>query len=74
MYKTSIRIMIRYVARKYHNGDDIKMLLNKLKMPTLEKPEALDSMTDSGGKDIYREDLKAYAKYICELTRSSKKL
>ena len=27
MYETSIRLMIRYVARKYENGDDIKMVL-----------------------------------------------
>ena len=27
MYETSIRIMIGYVARKYDNGDDIKIIL-----------------------------------------------
>ena len=31
-----------YVARKYDNRDDIKMILNELKMPTFENPEALD--------------------------------
>ena len=45
--------MSRYVARKYDNGDDIKMILNKLKMPKLEKPETLDSMPDNVDKDIY---------------------
>ena len=62
MYKTSIRLMRVYVARKYNNGENIKMILNELKMPTLEKPEALDSMTDSVDKYIYREYVKAYAK------------
>ena len=38
--------MSGYVARKYDNVDDIEMILNELKMPTLEKPEALDSMID----------------------------
>ena len=42
MYKTSIRLMIIYIARKYDIGDDIKMILNELKMSTSEKPEALD--------------------------------
>ena len=39
MYETSIRIMIGYVARKYKNGYGIKIILNELKMPTLEKPK-----------------------------------
>ena len=47
--------MSRYISRKYDNGDDIKMILNELKMPTLENPEALDSMVDGVDKDIYRE-------------------
>ena len=42
IYKTSIRLMSRYVTRKYDNRDDIKMILNELKIPTSEKPEALD--------------------------------
>ena len=57
--KTSILIMIGYVARNYNNGDNIKIILNELKMPTLDKPEALDSMVDGVDKDIYREDVKA---------------
>ena len=54
MYKTSIRVMIGYVARKYDNIDDIKMILNELKMPTLDKPRALDSMTDNVETYIYK--------------------
>ena len=46
MHETYIRLMSGYVAREYDNGDDIKMILNELKMPTLEKPEDLDSMED----------------------------
>ena len=52
MYKTSIRLISGYVARKYDNGDDIKMILNELKNPTLEKLEALDSIEDIVDKDI----------------------
>ena len=54
--------MSGYVARKYDNVDDIKIILSVLKMPTLENPEALDPMADDVYKDIYREDVKAYAK------------
>ena len=64
--------MSGYVARKYDNGDDIKMILNELKMPTLEKPEAFESMGDDVDKDICKEDVKAYAKYNHALTRSAK--
>ena len=74
MYETSIRLMSGYVARKYNNRDDIKMIFNELKMPTLDKPEALDSMTDNVDKDIYKEDVKAYTKDNRVLTRSAKKL
>ena len=74
MYETSIRLMSGYVASKYDNGDDIKMMLNELKMTTLENPEALDSMLDGVEKDIYIEDFKAYSKYKRALTRSAKKL
>ena len=74
MYETSICLMSGYVARKYDNGDDIKMILNELKMPKLENPEALDSMADSFDKYIYKEDVKAYAKDNCALTSSAKKL
>ena len=42
--------MSGYVARKYDNGGDIKMILNELKIPTLEKTEALDSMSDNVDK------------------------
>ena len=72
MYETSIRLMIRYVARKYDNGDNIKMILNKLKMPTLEKPEALDSIADNMDKDLYIEDVNTYVKYNLAITRSAK--
>ena len=51
--------MSGYVAREYDNGDDIKRILNELKMPTLEKPEALDSISDNFDKDIYKEDVKS---------------
>ena len=43
-------------------------------MPTLEKPEVLDSMADDVEKDIYREDVEAYTKVKHVLTKSSKKL
>ena len=46
--------MSRYVVNENDNGDDIKMILSYLKMPTLEKPEDLDSMADDVDKDIYR--------------------
>ena len=72
MYENSIRLMSGYVARKYNNRDDIKMIFNELKMPTLDKPEALDSMTDDVDKDIYKEGVKAYTKDNCVLTRSAK--
>ena len=39
-----------YVARKYDNKDNIKMIPSSLKVPILEKPEALDSMTDDVDK------------------------
>ena len=35
MYETSIRLMSGYVARKYDNGDNIKIIFNELKIPTL---------------------------------------
>ena len=66
--------MSGYVARKYDNGDDIKMILSNLKMLTLENPEALDSMIDDVEKDIYREDVKEYVKYKCALSKSSKRI
>ena len=44
--------MSGYVAREYDNGDDIKMILNELKMPTLEKTKALDSMAHGLDKEI----------------------
>ena len=53
MYETSIHIMTVYVTRKYENWDDIRMILNKLKMSTLEKPKDLDSMSEEVNKDIY---------------------
>ena len=74
MYGTSIRLISGYVARKYENCDEIKTILNKLKMTTLEKPKALDSGADAVDKEIYKEDAKAYAKENRVLTRSAKKL
>ena len=74
MYKTSVHLMSGYVARKYENGDDIKMILNELKLPTWEKLKYLDSMADGVDKDINREDFKSYAKDNRALTRSAKKL
>ena len=38
--------MIGYAAKKYDNVGYIKMILNDLKIPTLDNPEALDSMAD----------------------------
>ena len=72
MHRTSIHIISGYVASKYNDRDNIKMTINELKMPTLEKTEALDSMADGLDKDIYREDVKSYANDNCELTRSAK--
>ena len=66
--------MSGYVVRKYDNGDDIKMILSYLKMPTFVKPEALGSMEDDVDKDVYREDVKAYVKENCALAKSAKKL
>ena len=66
--------MSGYVASKYDNGDDIKMILSDLKMPILGKPEALDSMADDVDKDIYREDVKEYAKDKRAVTNSDKKI
>ena len=63
-----------YVAKKYDNGDGIKMILNNLKMPTSENPEALDSMAYDVDKYIYREDTKVYAKDNRALTMSAKTL
>ena len=74
MYETSIHIVMRYVARKYDNGDDIIIILNKLKIPTLEKLEALDSMADNVDKDIYIEYVKAYKKENRTPTSSAKDL
>ena len=53
MCETSIRLMSGYTARKYDDEDDVKMILNELKMPTLEKPKALDSTEDNVDKEIY---------------------
>ena len=50
------------------------MILNELKMHTLENPEALDSIVDDIDKDIYKEDVKSYANDNRALTRSAKKL
>ena len=38
MYETFICLMIEYVAKKYDNKDDIKIILNELNMHTLDKP------------------------------------
>ena len=74
MYENSIRLMSGYVARKYDNGDDIRITLNELKMPTLEKPDTLDSTADGVDKEIYKEDINPYAKDKRALTRNAKKL
>ena len=66
--------MSGYVARKYNNGDNIRMILSSLQMPMLEKPENLDSTADDVDKDIYREYINAYAKAKCALTKSAKKI
>ena len=66
--------MSGYVVRKSDNGDDIKMILGDLKMPTLVKTEALDSTADDVDKDIYRKYIKAYTKDKRALTKSAKKL
>ena len=46
--------MIGYVTSKYDNGDGNKIIFNELKMPTLDKPEALYSMADDVDKYIYK--------------------
>ena len=48
----------RIYLKKYDNGDDIKIILNELKIPTL-KPDALDSTADDVYKHIFKEDIKA---------------
>ena len=63
----------RIYLKKYDNGDDIKIILNELKMPTL-KPDALDSTSDDVYKHTFREDIKSIYKEKCALTRSAKKL
>ena len=52
----------------------IKLYLAILKILTLEKPKALDSMADDAKKDIFREDVYAYAKDKILLTKSAIKL
>ena len=74
IYETSIRTMSGYVARKYDNGDNIKMILSDLQMPTLENPKALDSTAYDMDKDTYREYMKAYAKEKRALTKSAKNI
>ena len=64
----------RIRRKKYDKGDDIKMIIKNLKMPTLENLKALDSMADNVDKKIYREDVKSYTKDSHALTRSAKKL
>ena len=73
MYETSIWLMSGYVARKYDNNDEIKIILNKLKITTLEKPKSLDSGAEEVDKEIYKEYTKAYSKDNRTLTRSSNK-
>ena len=74
MYKTSIRTVSGYVARKYNNGDNIKIILSDFKMTTLEKPKDLYSTADDVDKDVYREDIKSYAKEKHALTKNAKNL
>ena len=54
MYENFIQIISGYVAIKYDNGDNIKMILNELEIPALEKPNALESMADDVEKDVYK--------------------
>ena len=42
--------MSGYITIKYNNGDDIKMILNELKMHKLENPNTLDSVSDNVDK------------------------
>ena len=49
--------MSGYVTRNYDKSDDIKIILNELKIPTL-KPDALDSTADDVYKHTFREDIK----------------
>ena len=72
MNENFIFLMRGYFASKYENGDDVKIILNEFKIHTLENPKALYSMTDDVDKYIYKEDVKAYAKYNFALTRSAK--
>ena len=74
MYENYILLMIWYVARKYDNSYDIKMILNELKMSTLENPDTLDSAADDLDKDIYKGYPKEYIKDNNPLTRSAKTL
>ena len=66
--------MIGYVARNYNNGDNIKIILSDFKMTTLEKPKDLYSTADDVDKDVYREDIKSYAKEKHALTKNAKNL
>ena len=66
--------MSRYVSSKYDNGDVIKIILNELKMHSLEKPETLDSMAEGIDTYLYRENVKAYAEDIPTFSRSAKNL
>ena len=52
IYETSIRTMSGYVASKYDNGEDIKIILSALQIPTLDNPEALYSTADNVDKYI----------------------
>ena len=52
------------VARKYDNGDYIKMILNSLKMSTLEKPRYLDSIADK----VDKEDTKKTSRHTQSTT------
>ena len=61
-------------SQKYDNGDEIKIILNELKISTLEKPKDLDSRDEKVYKEIYKGYVKAYIKENHALTRSAKTL
>ena len=63
MYDASIRKMAGYVVRTYSNGNQIKVVLTKLKTPTMIKPTKPTPENDGGSvdeidKDIYRKDIE----------------
>ena len=66
--------MSRYTTRKYDNSDNIKMILNELKIPAMDNNITLERISDYVDKEIYKENMKTCAKDNCALTRSVRKL